>query len=152
MDTVSTLFQEANGSNELTGNLIKWGVRAEKGKIKLAIFKKINTKWESINTKIVDYPYTDLTASVLYDNNDIFIFTTFGILKFNFSEKDKSIFFGYKNIFSISTLPNYGLFRFDEWVSGVINNKSSLLKYGIELLKFAIKEHKLELIDDIYKK
>ncbi|UZO26961.1 uncharacterized protein OCT59_019171 [Rhizophagus irregularis] len=60
----------------------------------------------------------------------------------------------YKRIFSKSTLPlpNYDSFRLDGWVSDVINNKSSLLKYGVELLKFAIKEHKLELIDDIYKK
>ncbi|RGB39396.1 hypothetical protein C1646_754547 [Rhizophagus diaphanus] len=60
----------------------------------------------------------------------------------------------YERIFSKSTLPlpNYDSFRLDGWASDVINNKSSLLKYGAELLKFAIKDHKLELIDDIYKK
>ncbi|UZO06779.1 uncharacterized protein OCT59_027088 [Rhizophagus irregularis] len=57
-------------------------------------------------------------------------------------------------MFSKSTLPllNYDSFRLDGWVSDVINNKSSLLKYGVQLLTFAIKEHKLELIDEIYKK
>ncbi|GBC30372.2 hypothetical protein GLOIN_2v1794049 [Rhizophagus irregularis DAOM 181602=DAOM 197198] len=32
-----------------------------------------------------------------------------------------------------------------------IDNKESLLKYGVELLTFGIKEHNLELIEDIYK-
>ncbi|RIA87471.1 hypothetical protein C1645_827750 [Glomus cerebriforme] len=33
-----------------------------------------------------------------------------------------------------------------------MDNKESLLKYGVELLSFAIKEHNLELIDCIHKK
>ncbi|UZO26924.1 uncharacterized protein OCT59_019135 [Rhizophagus irregularis] len=49
-------------------------------------------------------------------------------------------------------LPHYGMVQFDKWVSDAKNNKLSLLKYGVELLTIAIKEHKLELIDDIYKK
>ncbi|PKK57584.1 hypothetical protein RhiirC2_858163 [Rhizophagus irregularis] len=59
-----------------------------------------------------------------------------------------------KRIFSKSTLPlpNYDSFRLNGWVSHIMNNKSSLLKYGVELLTFAIKEHKKELINDIYKK
>ncbi|PKC64399.1 hypothetical protein RhiirA1_462486, partial [Rhizophagus irregularis] len=119
-----------------------------------------------------------LIASLLFSNDDIVILTTFGILIYTFSEnkksseKDKSIFLNYfyfmkfysytntetlqfyKRMFSKSTLPllNYDSFRLDGWVSDVINNKSSLLKYGVQLLTFAIKEHKLELIDEIYKK
>ncbi|UZO20495.1 uncharacterized protein OCT59_012918 [Rhizophagus irregularis] len=59
----------------------------------------------------------------------------------------------YKELFSKSTLPlpNYDSFKLNGWVSDAKNNKLGLLKYGVELLKFAIKEHKLELIDDIYK-
>jgi hypothetical protein len=60
----------------------------------------------------------------------------------------------YKRKFSKSTLPlpNYDSFRLNGWFSDVKNNKSILLQYGTELLTFAIKEHKLESIDDIYKK
>ncbi|PKY47715.1 hypothetical protein RhiirA4_544152 [Rhizophagus irregularis] len=115
-----------------------------------------------------------LIASSLFNNNDSVILTTFGILIYTFSESNKSISLNYfyfikldeyetgymrklrryETIFSesIFPLPNYDSFRLDGWVSDVVNNKSSLLKYGGELLKFAIKEHKLELIDDIYKK
>jgi hypothetical protein len=61
----------------------------------------------------------------------------------------------YKKKFLNSTLPlsNYDCFKSnDEWVSFVKVNKESLLKDGVELLKFAIKEHKLELVENIYKK
>ncbi|EXX52921.1 hypothetical protein RirG_248730 [Rhizophagus irregularis DAOM 197198w] len=203
MDTVSTLFQEAIANDreesiELTGNLIKWyiHINIDDGKIKLEVFKKINTKWESISTRTENFPYKfkksyekhELIASSLLNNDDIVILISFGILIYTFSEnnksseneksseKVKSIFLNYfyfidpyknynkkkymktlqhcKRIFSKSTLPlpTYDSFRLDGWISDVINNKSSLLKYGVELLKFAIKEHKLELIDDIYKK
>ncbi|RGB28699.1 hypothetical protein C1646_767526, partial [Rhizophagus diaphanus] len=207
MDTVSTLFQNTikdlffSNSTELTGNLIKWNIHDDDGKIKLEVFKK----GKLISTRIENYYYPyecDHTifnehysfASSLFNNDDIVILTTFGILIYTFnennkssekdkssddnksSEKDKSIFLNYfyfmklmkshnvsintkklqhyKRIFSKSTLPlpNYDSFTLDGWVSDVVNNKLSLLKYGVELLKFAIKEHKLELIDDIYKK
>ncbi|CAB4426456.1 unnamed protein product [Rhizophagus irregularis] len=209
IDTVSTLFQKAINDNsaeystELAGNLIKWGIYVDDGKIKLEVFKK--GKLISMRIENYHYPYKydddfrnnhKLIASSLFNNNnnnDIVILTTFGILIYTFSENnkssenDKSIFLNYfyfmklenysyrnsnnkylikkykeymkilqhyKKIFSKSTLPlpNYDSFRLDGWVSNVINNKSSHLKYGVELLKFAIKEHKLELIDDIYKK
>ncbi|PKY36371.1 hypothetical protein RhiirB3_458827, partial [Rhizophagus irregularis] len=57
-------------------------------------------------------------------------------------------------IFSKSTLPlpNYDSFKLNGWVSDAKNNKLSLLKYGVELLTFAIKEYNIELIDDIYEK
>ncbi|PKC65067.1 hypothetical protein RhiirA1_420909, partial [Rhizophagus irregularis] len=66
MDTVSTLFHEAiknvdddsiKESTELTGNLIKWKIHVDYDKIKLEVFKKINTEWESINTRIENYYY-----------------------------------------------------------------------------------------------
>ncbi|PKC75174.1 hypothetical protein RhiirA1_528989 [Rhizophagus irregularis] len=50
-------------------------------------------------------------------------------------------------------LPNYDSFKIsDEWISYVKDNKENLLKYGDKLLSFAIKEHKLDLIEEIYKK
>src|SRR5437764_8218915 len=49
-------------------------------------------------------------------------------------------------------LPNHDSFKFDGWISHLKNNKESLLKYGVELLTFAIKEHKLELVEEIYTK
>ncbi|PKY61597.1 hypothetical protein RhiirA4_486787, partial [Rhizophagus irregularis] len=181
MDTVSTNFLKAINDNvrfyspEETGNLIKWNIHSEAGKFKLEVFKKgklINTRIENFH-----YPYKygnndfrndhELIESSLFNNNDIIILTTIGILIYTFSEKDKSIILNYfyyidrykyrqhyKKIFSKSTLPlpNYDSFRLDGWVSDIINIKLNLMKYGGELLKFAIKEHKLELIDDIYKK
>jgi hypothetical protein len=175
MNTVHRLFQEAIkvGCNypreqELIQNLIKWKIKTYGYKIELQFFKKINVnnEWDLIHTKIEYYSlfkyygkYCDdhkLIASLLFNNNDIIILSTFGILIYHFSENNKSISLKYfypitlneycsldyyKKVFSKPTLPlpNYDSFS------------SSLLKYGIELLTFAIKEHKLELIDDIYK-
>ncbi|PKC06016.1 hypothetical protein RhiirA5_378154 [Rhizophagus irregularis] len=232
MDTVSTLFQKAttniekestDGENEkesteltqLADDLIKWDIRIEDGTINLAVstVNKRNTEWNLISTRIENYyyPYYNdsfndhkLIVSSLFNNNDIVILTTFGILIYTFSgnnkssendescenvssenvessENNKSIFLNYfyfikfdlneykynkynsknmkilqhyKSVFSKSTLPlpNYDSFRLDGWFSDAKNNKLSLLKYGVELLTVAIKKHKLELIDDIYKK
>ncbi|PKK64414.1 hypothetical protein RhiirC2_716292 [Rhizophagus irregularis] len=205
MDTVSTLLQKVisddyckkiinntgkkKKSTELIGNLIKWVICIDDSKIDLAVSTKHSTEWNLIIERTDNYyfPYKyslsadvlcndhDEIASSLFNNNDIVIITTFGILIYTFSEKNKSIslnyfyfmkfdYYGskhmnkilqhYKKIFSKSTLPlpNYDSFRLDGWISVAKNNKSSFLKYGIELLTFAIKEHKLELIDEIYKK
>ncbi|PKY63457.1 hypothetical protein RhiirA4_492427, partial [Rhizophagus irregularis] len=177
MDTVSTLFQQniyghKKKLTESIENLIKWKIYDDHHKIRLQVFKKINTEWKLISTRIENQPYGsyngDLIASSLFNNNDIVILTSFGILIYTFSENNKSIslnyfyfmyvnyynFSHYKEIFSKSTLPlpNYSSFKLNGWVLDAKNNKSSLLKYGVELLTFAIKEHKLELIDDIYKK
>ncbi|PKB92679.1 hypothetical protein RhiirA5_443790, partial [Rhizophagus irregularis] len=173
MDTMSTLFQKAINdysfgySTELTGNLIKWNIHIGDD------YNKKNIIYVTIDHKLV--------ASSLFNNDDIVILTTFGILIYTFNENNKSsdndkhIFLNYfysmeltfnrkkdmkilqyyKKMFSKSTLPspNYDSFRsLDGWISDVKNNKLILLKYGVELLKFAIIEHKLELIDDIYKK
>ncbi|PKY46054.1 hypothetical protein RhiirA4_460806 [Rhizophagus irregularis] len=52
----------------------------------------------------------------------------------------------------VSSLLGFKLINDDIIIlTNVKNNKSSLLKYGVELLKFAINEHKLELIEEIYK-
>ncbi|PKC58698.1 hypothetical protein RhiirA1_470586 [Rhizophagus irregularis] len=71
MDAVSTLFQKVttNGESaespsktfkeltESTVNLIKWDVRIGGSKIKLEVFNKHNTEWESISTRTENYPY-----------------------------------------------------------------------------------------------
>ncbi|GET00350.1 hypothetical protein GLOIN_2v1874127 [Rhizophagus clarus] len=49
-------------------------------------------------------------------------------------------------------LSSYDSFKTsDDWISYVKDNKENLLKYGNELLSFAIKEHRLDLIEEIYK-
>ncbi|PKY31545.1 hypothetical protein RhiirB3_419573, partial [Rhizophagus irregularis] len=63
MDTVSTLFQNAKCESkfklitESIENLIKWEIYADKDKIKLEVFKKVNTEWELISTRIENYHY-----------------------------------------------------------------------------------------------
>ncbi|PKY43086.1 hypothetical protein RhiirA4_508449 [Rhizophagus irregularis] len=42
--------------------------------------------------------------------------------------------------------------HYDKWVLYIKDDKERLLKYGVELLTFAIEEHNLDLIEDIYKK
>ncbi|PKC57958.1 hypothetical protein RhiirA1_471700, partial [Rhizophagus irregularis] len=164
-------------STKLTGNLIKWEIYLDDSKIELSFFKKINIKWKCINMRVEMSTYFynhGLIVSSLF-NNDIVILTTFGILIFTFSENNGislNYFYSmklknygnskeyiktlkhYKSIFSKSTLPspNYDSFRLPMWVSDLRNNMSSLLKYDAELLTFAIKEHELELIKDIYEK
>jgi hypothetical protein len=50
-------------------------------------------------------------------------------------------------------LPNYDSFKIsDEWILYVKDNKENFLKYGNKLLSFAIKDQKLDLIEEIYKK
>ncbi|GET00344.1 hypothetical protein GLOIN_2v1874127 [Rhizophagus clarus] len=49
-------------------------------------------------------------------------------------------------------LPSHESFKTsDDWISYVNDNKENLLKYGNKLLSFAIKEHRLDLIEKIYK-
>ncbi|RGB23424.1 hypothetical protein C1646_774510 [Rhizophagus diaphanus] len=112
----------------------------------------------------------ELFGSQLINDIDIILLTQIGILIYHFNENDKSISLNYfykeslstkkslsqcyKKIFSKSTLPllNYESIEYDGWVSEIKNNKKLLLKYGVELMKFAIESHNLELVDKIYKK
>ncbi|PKY40246.1 hypothetical protein RhiirA4_531362 [Rhizophagus irregularis] len=117
MDAVSTLFQKAttNGGSaeypktfkkltESTENLIKWDIRIGNDKIELKVFNKNNTEWNLISTRIEDYYYPhknrdydqhELIASSLFNNNDIVILTTFGILFYTFNENNNSISLNY---------------------------------------------------------
>ncbi|GET00516.1 hypothetical protein GLOIN_2v1768207 [Rhizophagus clarus] len=61
----------------------------------------------------------------------------------------------YKEVFSKHALPlpNYDSLKLcNGSVSNIKDNRKLLLKYGVEFLANAIKEHNLELIDGIYKK
>jgi hypothetical protein len=95
--------------------------------------------------------------SIYYPNHEKIIFKD---IKIRYSSQttyrmyQDKLKHNYEKVFSKSTLPlpNYDSFKLnDEWISYVKNNKECLSKYGIDFLTFAIKEHKLELIVDIYK-
>ncbi|POG77193.1 hypothetical protein GLOIN_2v1871629 [Rhizophagus irregularis DAOM 181602=DAOM 197198] len=98
----------------------------------------------------------------LFNDSDIIILTEIGLLIYHFNENKKSISLNYfyymnlcnkevlsnyyKDVFLKSNLPlpNYDSFKLcDGWVSNIKDNKEFLSKYGVELLLFAIKEHKL---------
>jgi hypothetical protein len=143
---------------------------------KLQVFKKkdgnvksdlICTRNEKINLKDV----IGIIGIKLINDGDIIILTEIGLLIYHFNESKKSISLNYfyymrlrtkevlpnyyKDVFSKHNLPlpNYDSFKLcDGWVSNIKDNKEILLKYGVELLLFAIKEHKVELIDEVYKK
>ncbi|PKY52614.1 hypothetical protein RhiirA4_470359 [Rhizophagus irregularis] len=138
--------------------------------IKEIDFKK--SKVEELN--LTNDGIGELLGSRLLNDNNIIVLTTNGLFIYYFNENNESIsinyyhyrkisytsnareqFVNYKNVFTKTTLPlpNYDSFKYcDIWVSYVKDNKEGLLKYGVELLTFAIKEHKVELIDYIYKK
>jgi hypothetical protein len=145
--------------------------------IKLQVFKKINvdSKWELSCMKVENFKsYSHFIYGMKFLNDsDIIILTEMGLLIYHYNENNKSIYLNYfyyidlssfrllnnydKEIFSklkdTLPLPNYDSFKLCYgWVSNIINNKELLLKYGVELLNYAIRERNLGLIDDIYKK
>ncbi|GBB86178.1 hypothetical protein RclHR1_12620005 [Rhizophagus clarus] len=177
INTIHALFQKVTEhKNELeeSQNLIKWKINIENGdKIKLQVFKKINISslWELIckrveNLNLNSDSYIDLlNIKLLNDNNIIIILTNIGLFIYYFNEINESITLNYyyyytniyelKRIFSKSTLPlsNYASFKHcDGWVLNVKDDKESLLKHGVVLLKYAVSERNVELIEDIYKK
>ncbi|RIA81094.1 hypothetical protein C1645_837542 [Glomus cerebriforme] len=148
LDKYKSLVIKFNKEQKSIQDLIKWNVEVDEEKIKLQIFKK-NDGLDLICTKEIDAYF--LESSYVLTNNNIVILTTTGLFIYNFNEKLQN---QHKKVFSKPTLPlpNYDSFKLnDEWVSYLKNNKEILLKYGVELLSFAIKEHKLEL-DEIYRK
>uniref|UniRef100_U9SXG5 Ion transport domain-containing protein n=1 Tax=Rhizophagus irregularis (strain DAOM 181602 / DAOM 197198 / MUCL 43194) TaxID=747089 RepID=U9SXG5_RHIID len=162
MDTIYALFQKVKPHSknkkelESSQNLIKWEISTiDTYKIRLQVFKKINVnnQWNEedlICTRVenVNESYSiNLLGIKLLDDSDIVILTTIGILIYNFSENNKSISLNYYYYMNIDRYSSN-----IKWMGlDVKNNKSSLLKYGVELLTFGIKEHNLELIEDIYK-
>ncbi|RGB39334.1 hypothetical protein C1646_812042 [Rhizophagus diaphanus] len=142
----------------------------------------INSKWELIYTRITKFNVSDvrnikLLEIELFTDDDIILITTIGFLIYHFNENKKSVSLIYWNYLELTypnvgttseepeffrpyytlqfNLPllNYDSFKIcDEWISYVKDDKKNLLKYGDKLLLFAIKEHKLDLIEEIYKK
>ncbi|GBC02452.1 hypothetical protein RclHR1_04630008 [Rhizophagus clarus] len=182
MDDVHALFKEVisdfKGKRELTliQNLIKWEINNLNDiGVELQIFQQIDVnKWNLICKRVENFNNfikIFLLGIKLLNNDDILLLTTIGLFIYHFNEKKRSItlkyfyymksqksnelLYFYKKVFSKQNLPlsNCDSFKIsDGWVMDIKDNKECLLKYGVELLKFAIKDQKLELIDDIYKK
>ncbi|PKY49857.1 hypothetical protein RhiirA4_446064 [Rhizophagus irregularis] len=169
--TVRELFKDNIDKSKLhiqqewPSNLIKWTIYIRNGTFRLQVFKN---NGDFICEKVESWDYSlSLIESKLHNDSDIIVLATNGLYIYHLDEINKSISLNYyyymktkklKNyirFFSGPTLPlpNYESFKLnDKWVLRVKDNKESLLKYGIELLTFAIEDHRLDLIDDIYKK
>jgi hypothetical protein len=161
-------------------NQIKWKIGFNYNsdniidKIILQVFKKNNNinDWDYICKKVEDIKPPSIKMlqnkhkhiTKIYNRNDIIILTEMGLFIYHFNENIQSIsliyfyFMGISHIestFKSTSLPllNHNSFiPCNEWVLKIIDNKLSLLKYGVELLTFAIKEHNSELIDNVYNK
>ncbi|GES83324.1 hypothetical protein GLOIN_2v1874127 [Rhizophagus clarus] len=161
-------------SMESMGSM-EWNVSSDKGLLKLRV-NKIDDKFTYFKRvdKFNVQNFNGLLKLKQQNDNNIFILTVNGFYIYHFNERNESISLNYfyhmdlfnedkrkqrlqtfrEKLSSKSTLPlpNYDSFKLsEEWVYYVKTNKESLLKYGVELLSFAVKEHRLELIDDIYK-
>ncbi|PKK75979.1 hypothetical protein RhiirC2_816053 [Rhizophagus irregularis] len=180
VNTIRKLFKDKSNVKynlkleSLEQNSIRWEIRSyNERSILLQVFN-VNKKWELIGSRVENFNIPmDTTIYLLeiesLNDNDIILTTSIGLFIYHLNKNNKKISLNYfyyielyqdpfrKNykIFLNETLPspNYISFKIsNEWVLYVKDNKESLLKYGVELLKFAIKEQKLELIDNIYKK
>ncbi|PKY27512.1 hypothetical protein RhiirB3_443259 [Rhizophagus irregularis] len=172
VDTIYALFKGMHPRNkveqELTQELIVWEIKFDNGIIELEVHRKDKVCYSKHNIKRVDNisANQDILGIKSFNDSDIIILTTKGLFIYHFNENDNSISLSYyyymkidKNtdieVFSKPTLPlsDYNsLKQYDKWVPYIKDNKERLLKYGVELLTFAIEEHKLDLIEDIYKK
>jgi hypothetical protein len=181
MDNIYALFQdvilEFKRKRELTliQDLIKWEINnINDTGIELQIFKQIDVnKWDLICKRVENFNIFEnifLFKIESFNNDDIVLITTIGLFIYHFNENNKSItlkyfyymklyskrdLLYYKKVFSKPTLPLSNCDSFevsDGWVLDVKDNKESLLKYGVNLLSFAVKDQRLELIDHIYKK
>ncbi|GET00465.1 hypothetical protein GLOIN_2v1874127 [Rhizophagus clarus] len=179
-ETIRVLSQDIDSNvletrNVFEQNSIKWHIynSHQEKTINLHVFKKNNDndEWNLICTRVEKFEIArpTLLKIKLFGDSYIILITRLGPLIYHFNESDRSIsliyFYyiylsnkeiipHYKKVYSKSTLPlpNYESFKYnDNWVLDAKHNKEILLKYGVELLTFAIKEHKLELIDEIYK-
>ncbi|PKY17222.1 hypothetical protein RhiirB3_382357 [Rhizophagus irregularis] len=140
--------------------------------IKLQVFKKssASVKWDLI-CESYSHPQSEeivIRGIKLFNENNIVILTTLGLFIYNFNGKtislnysnslksntgkrekyEKDLKYNLKKVFS-KPLPNYDDIEISDELF-MKDIKESLLKYGVELLSFAIKEHKLELIESIY--
>jgi hypothetical protein len=140
-------------------------------RLELQVLKKNNNNEYLIckrveNIKQLSYSREVKGTIKIFNHSDIILKTELGLFIYHFNEITNSIsliyFYHIHNkfpikpeIFSESTLPlpNYNSFKLcDEWASFIKDNKECLFIYGVELLTYAIKEHKLDLVDEIYNK
>ncbi|CAB4423709.1 unnamed protein product [Rhizophagus irregularis] len=99
---------------------------------------------------------------MLFKNNDILlVLSNLDFLIYHINENNNEISLIYycskdrskEHIVSPLLLSDDKSFKqCNEWILDIINNKESLLRYGVKLFLFAIKERNFELIDKIYKK
>ncbi|PKK65163.1 hypothetical protein RhiirC2_715758 [Rhizophagus irregularis] len=150
---------------ELNTNSTKWEIKITDGKLE---FQISNNEWNYKNSSKFNEKVHHLYEKKLLNDNDMLIITDIGIFIYHFNENNECIhliYFYYTKLNKDDAkkilddpkytlpLPNYNSFKLsEEWVSYIKNNRESLLKYGAELLSYAIEEHNLELMDDIYKK
>ncbi|GES87524.1 hypothetical protein GLOIN_2v1874143 [Rhizophagus clarus] len=172
---VKKVIEDVSPSNyasegELIHNTIKWKIRINDYKIVLQVFKidDHGNKWRLICKRIEKHNFGKgrILGMKLIDNNDIVILTTVGLFVYYFNEYNISLSYFYyldlnrpdnyekiEKIFSKTTLPLpiHDSFKLNGWALSLVDNKLALLKYGGELLTFAIENNNLELIEDIYK-
>jgi len=125
--------------------------------------KKINdsNQWNLICTEIEKFDKRPLRKIKFFDINNIAVVTKFGLFIYYFDKITRSISLNYfcpmiyytgffEEMKTTLPLPVRDSFKLDVWVSYLKGNKECFLKYGAELLTFVIKEHMLELVEEIY--
>ncbi|GBC02745.1 hypothetical protein RclHR1_00480002 [Rhizophagus clarus] len=179
-DIIHVLFQEVISNYvykdklEKIQNLTKWVVINTGQDFELQVFKKFDdsSEWSLISSIIEPYQVKikRLLGIKLINDNTIIILRRYGPHIYHLNENNKSIsliYFYYMDLYSEKILsdiynrifskptlpsPNRNSYFIDKWVTSIKNNKELILKYGVELLIFAITKHDLELVDDIYKR
>jgi hypothetical protein len=153
----------------LTQNLIKWKIKIKRisyrnYEIELQVFKKINdnSEWNLICRTSKNYSFYNnfyLCGIELFNDNEIIILTTQALFIYYFNENLKSISLNYyydmyinplekridklrdhEKVFLKPTLP---LPNFNKYLLASLkkDNEEWFLKYGVELLLYAIKEY-----------
>ncbi|PKY56495.1 hypothetical protein RhiirA4_476826 [Rhizophagus irregularis] len=142
----------------------------------------VSSEWELTKPKTTEFKVgvfrnIKLLEIKLLTDDDIIIITTIGFLIYHYNENKKTkpislIYWDYMKLTNVNGIsedfknlkvllkpycdsqsnlplpPNYDSFSY-EWILG---NKENLLKYGGQLLSFAIEVHELDLIEEIYNK
>ncbi|PKY27687.1 hypothetical protein RhiirB3_390471 [Rhizophagus irregularis] len=154
-------FGDKNEDNKFSVNCDKWEINwSTAGEIEIWFLNND----ESRIIRVQDFIHSARMRHTLFKNNDILFVSHCSSLVYvsiyHFNENSNKISLSHFHCseaegFSISPLllQNDNSFKnCDEWISDIINNKESLLKYGVELFSFAIRERNFKLIDEIYKK
>ncbi|GES95010.1 hypothetical protein GLOIN_2v1537213 [Rhizophagus clarus] len=177
MKTIRELFHEVVSDynpfmeKSFIQDSVTWNIMRHSSTNNLFVRVYKNTRLEKICDSKLDHDNSRLLGIKFLNEGDVIILTQIGLFIYHFDKVKKSISLNYYYYMKLSEvaelkkyendflnytdlpLPNYTSFKICEgWVKAVKDNKERLLKYGAELLKFAIEEHDLKLIDEIYKK